>query len=129
MGSTFKGLDIFGSGPHRFAVAKAGQLVVPELSLGQQGSGSVYLGLLEPKVIVTGRLVASSESGLWALRDAVTALLVDPPAPGTLVDHHGRTWTEMSFVSFEAEDRTDRGRTRSLGYTAVFLNFLIYPKP
>lgn len=127
MASSFKGIDLFGSGPHRFAVKKQGQLVVPELSLGGSISGSLYLGMLEPSVIVTGRLVAADESGLWTLRDAVAAQLLDPPDPGTLVDLHGRTWNDMSFVTFEAGDRTDRGRVVSIAYTAVFLDFRQYP--
>lgn len=127
MGSTFKNLPLFDSGPHRFAVGRQGQLVVSELSLGGLGSGSLYLGLVELSVTVTGRLVAASESALWALRDAIAAQLVDPPAPGTLVDHHGRAWTGMSFVRFEPADRTDRGRVWSLAYTAVFLRFKTYP--
>src|SRR5690349_17593874 len=112
--STFKGLDLFGSGPHRFALRKQGQLVVPELSLGSAVSGSLYLGPLETCVVVTGRLVAADDAALWALRDAITAQLLDPPAPGTLVDHHGRTFSDMSFITFEPADRTDRARVVSL---------------
>ena len=127
MASSFKGLDLFGSGPHRFAVKKQGQLVVPELSIGGAISGSAYLGPLEPAVIVTGRLVAADEAGLWTLRDAVAAELLDPPDPGMLVDLHGRAWNDMSLVTFEPGDRTDRGRVVSLSYTAVFLDFRTYP--
>ncbi|MCC6659577.1 MAG: hypothetical protein IT437_01695 [Phycisphaerales bacterium] len=127
MASSFKGLDLFGSGPHRFALRKQGELVVPELSLGSAISGSLYLGPLETCVVVTGRLVAASDAALWALRDAVTAELLDPPAPGTLIDHHGRTWTDMSFITFEPEGPTDRGRLVTLAYTAVFLDFRTYP--
>lgn len=127
MASSFKALNLFGSGPHRFAVKKQGQLVVPELTLGSAIAGSKYLGLLELSVVVTGRLVAATDAALWTLRDAIVAQLLNPPTPGTLIDHHGRTWTDMSFVSFEPEGRTDRGRQVTLAYTATFLDFNTYP--
>jgi hypothetical protein len=128
MPSSFKGLDLFGSGPHRFAVARQGQAITSELFATPPASGSLYLGLAELAVTVAGRLVAASEAALWALRDAITAQLLDPPAPGTLVDLHGRTWSDLSFVSFAPADRTDRGRVWSLAYEARFLKFRVYPQ-
>lgn len=122
MPSTFKSLALF-AGPHRFALARQGQLVVSELVLGGFGPSTYPLGLVELEVIVTGRLVASSESALWALRDAMAAELLDPPTPGTLVDAHGRVWEEMSFHSYIEGDRTDRGRVRSIAYEARFRRF------
>jgi hypothetical protein len=122
--SSFKGLDVFGSGPHRFHLARQGEDVVPNFVLGTAGSGSTPVGPIELDVIVTGRLVAASESALWTLRDAITAQIADPPVPGTLIDNHARTWTDMSFITYEEADRTDRGRTWSIGYTATFRRFL-----
>lgn len=122
MPSTFKSLALF-AGPHRFALARQGQLVVSELVLGGFGPSTYPLGLVELEVVVTGRLVASSESALWALRDAMTSELLDPPTPGTLVDAHGRTWDDMSFHSYIEGDRTDRGRHRSITYEARFRRF------
>ncbi len=123
MSSSFKGLDLFGSGPHRFVTAKRGQLVLSHLALDVFDAGSAPLGLLELDIIVRGRLVAASESALWTLRDAVTAQLLHPPTPGTLVDLHGRTWADMSFISIQESDRVDRGRAWSVEYTAVFRRF------
>lgn len=122
MPSTFKSLALF-AGPHRFAVGRQGQLVVSELVLGGFGPATYPLGLVELEVVVTGRLVAASEAALWALRDAMAAELVDPPTPGTLVDSHGRAWSEMSFHSYTEGDRTDRGRERSIAYEARFRRF------
>lgn len=123
MPSSFKSLPLFSSGPHRFAVEMQGQLVVPKLRLGIQMSGSGWLGLEEPTILLTGRLVASTESALWALRDAITAQLVEPPVAGTLIDNAGRSFAQMSFISFTPSDRTDRGRVFSLAYTARFRRF------
>ncbi len=118
--SSFKGANLFGSGPHRFAIGKQGELAVPAYVIGGGGSGSTLLGPIEPEVTVTGRLVADSESALWALRDAITAQLSHPPTPGTLTDQRGHTWTGMTFLTFTEGDRTDRGRTASVMYKAVF---------
>jgi len=121
--SSFKGIDLFGSGPHRFSIGKRGELVVSHFALGVFDGGSAPLGLLELDVIVRGRLVAASESALWTRRDAVTAELIHPPTAGTLIDLHGRTWTGMSFISYQEADRVDRGRAWSVAYTAVFRKF------
>lgn len=124
MPSTFKSLALF-AGPHRFALAKQGHLVVADFALGGYGPNSYPLGLVELEVIVTGRLVAASESALWTLRDAMAAQLLDPPTPGTLVDTHGRTWEGMSFHTYIEGDRTDRGRMRSIAYEARFRRFSV----
>ncbi|MBS0188988.1 MAG: hypothetical protein JSS51_13050 [Planctomycetes bacterium] len=121
--SSFKSLNLFGSGPHRFALEAQGQLVVPKLRLGYQVSGSAWLGLEELTVRVTGRLIAPSESALWSLRDAITAQLLHPPTPGILIDNSGRSYTQMSFIDFEEADRVDRNRVCSMGYSARFRRF------
>jgi hypothetical protein len=128
MPSSYKSLNLFGSGPHRFALARQGQALQSELFATPPGPGTRYLGLVELQVIVTGRLVAADEAGLWALRDAIIDEVVDPPAPGTLIDLHGREWEDMSFVGFIAADRTDRGRVVSIGYEAKFVKFREYPQ-
>jgi hypothetical protein len=128
MPSSFKSLDLFGSGPHRFAVGREGQVLSSELFLPTPGPGTLYRGLAELHVTITGRLVAATEPALWALRDAISAELLDPPAPGALIDLHGRTWADMSFVGFTPGDRTDRARGISLPYEARFLRFRVYPQ-
>jgi hypothetical protein len=128
MPSSFKSVDLFGSGPHRFAVARRGQAISSELFDSPPQPGSHYYGLIELEVAVTGRLVAASESALWALRDAIAAQLLDPPEPGTLVDLHARSWPDLSLISFTPADRTDRGRAVSLAYEAKFRKFRVYPQ-
>ncbi len=125
MSSTFNGLGLFNSGPHRFAPLAQGESVVPNYVLGSgPPNGSTPQGPVELDVVVTGRLVAGSESALWARRDAITAQLQHPPVTGSLVDHHGRNWAGMSFIGFEEAPRTDRGRVASLAYKAVFRRFI-----
>lgn len=128
MPSSFKSLDLFGSGPHRFAIARQGQALQSELFSTPPGPGTSYFGLVELQVIVTGRLVAADDAALWALRDAITDELLEDPVPGTLIDLHGREWEDLSFVGFVAADRTDRGRVVSMGYEAKFVKFHEYPQ-
>lgn len=120
MSSSFKGINLFGSGPHRFSIGRQGQLLTVDFFSGLPGGGSSPQGALDLEVVVTGRLVANSESALWALRDAIVAQMDDPPTPGTLVDTHGRSWSDMKFVGLEEGDRTDRGRVWSMSYKASF---------
>ncbi len=124
MASSFKGLNLFGSGPHRFARSTQGQLLIADVQLGSFTPKSNPFGLVELEIVVRGRLVASSESALWTLRDAITAQLQDPPAQGTLIDHTSRSYADMSFVRFDEGLRTDRGRVFSISYTARFRRLL-----
>ncbi len=125
--STYKGLDLFGSGPHRFAEGLRGQVTDSELFRSPPESGSRYLGLGEFTVTVRGRLVAATKAELWDAVDAVAAEVVDPPEPGTL-DAGARSWDGLSFVGFAPADRVDRGREFSLAYEATFLRFREYPQ-
>ena len=126
MASSFKGKDLFGSGPHRFGQDRQGHLMISWMSMGSYQPGTIALGLVELDVRVTGRLVASSESALWTLRDAVVAELEETPTTGTLIDLHGHQWPGMTFIDFREEERTDRGRVWSMGYEAVFRKIRVY---
>lgn len=118
--TSFKSNDLFGSGPHRFRQGRQGQLLIAGQAVGLYSPQTFAQGLVELEVIVSGRLIAPDDATLWTLRDAIVAELLHPPAPGTLIDHHGRQWTDMSFVHYDEADRTDRGRDVSLAYTATF---------
>ena len=121
--STFNGQNIF-VGPHRFTVGEQGQVLIPLVSQGALDPASIAIGLREVVVTVTGRLVATTEAGLWTLRDAVTSLLTNPPTAADLVDSHGHTWEDFHFVSFKEGERTDRGRVVSVEYVATFRKLL-----
>ncbi len=125
MSSSFKGLDLFGSGPHRFHMAKQGLYIVALRAFADPSiPGSAAFGDVELEVIVRGRLVAATESALWTLRDAITAQATFSPIAGTLIDAHGRTWNDMTLWCYEEEDRTDRGREISIAYEARFRRFV-----
>jgi hypothetical protein len=122
MASSFKGLDLFGSGPHVFEVGRQGRRVVSLSAVGGDPSlaGTFESGDWEPRVEVTGRLQAGSESALWALRDAIAAQAAFGVSGGDLIDQHGRAWSSMKLLEVNWGSAVDRGRVLSIGYTAEF---------
>ena len=126
MGSSFKGVDLFGSGPHRFSLDRQGHLVISAFGgFGDFSPDTFPIGLVELEVVVTGRLVAASESALWTRRDAIVAQFEDSfePTPGALVDQAGRSFADMVIFDYVEDDRVDRGRAWSVGYEARFRRF------
>ena len=115
-------------GPHRFHQGSRGRCWSTAGVVGLFGPRTFAQGLRELEVIVTGRLIAQSESALVdiARRDHRSAAA--PADAGTLIDLHARQWIDMSFVSFIEQERTDRGREWSLAYSATFRN-MIDPSP
>jgi hypothetical protein len=118
--SSFKGLDIFGSGPHRTAFGRQGYLVTLDFFGGVPGGGSTNQGLQDLDIFIRGRLIASSESALWTLRNGIRAQLATTPTPGTLVDTAGRSWADMTLISYREGGRRDRGRVFSMRYEVQF---------
>jgi hypothetical protein len=119
MSSSYKGIDLFGSGPHRFRRDVEGQLMVPAFEFSPM-PGWTSLGTVTPVVLVEGRLSAGSAAGLRTLIDAIRAQLLLWPEPGTLVSADGTSWVEMSFGRFEPTGPAAYGRTVSQGYVARF---------
>lgn len=121
MASSFNGVGLFNSGPHRFKVGASGSQILVNSRINAFAPGSTAIGALEPEVRVIGRLEATSEIGLNALLATIAAQVNSPPTRGALVDHHGRTYADMDFVMFTPGDRVDRGRVISLAYEARFV--------
>lgn len=119
--SSFKGLNLFGSGPHTFRCGPRGQLVTLDYLSGG-GSGSTAQGLTDWTIEVAGRLVANSTGALGTLRDAIIAQVeaAATPVPGTLIDNAGRSFSGLSLVRYEELGPTDHGRSVSVAYRAVF---------
>ncbi|MFK7884868.1 MAG: hypothetical protein AB8F26_11875 [Phycisphaerales bacterium] len=120
--SSFKSLDLFGSGPHRFTVGREGRRVVSLAAVAGDPSlaGTFSSGDQELRITVRGRLVADSESDLWDLRDDIVAEAGSTASAGTLADGNGQSWTGLKLIEFEPGGPTDRGRVFSLGYNAEF---------
>lgn len=126
--SEFAGVDLFGSGPHGFAVGRRGVIVVPEWVVSGLDFADTddALALAEEavEITVTGRLVAEDEDDLWDLRQAIVdAAKLDGgglPVGGTLEDNDGREWSGMTLVRYEERGGVDRGAWWSIGYSCVF---------
>ena len=125
MAGLFDGVDLFGPGPHRYAILPRGIESQPRWRItgNSTHSGTLPIGQLELEVVVTGRLVAASESALWSLREAVAGAARFVDGASTLVDDRGRSFPSMWFISYAEADRVDVGRVWSIGYTASFRDF------
>lgn len=124
---TFDGKQLFGVGPQRVSVRPIGQELLPRFRAIPNAPGLQPIGVLDYVVLVSGRLVESSEELLWSLRDEISQELTDPPEPGQLEDGLGRVLGELRFISFATGDRTDRGREVSLEFEATFIAFRHWP--
>jgi hypothetical protein len=118
MGSSYKGIDLFGSGPHRFSVLREGELVVAAYLLGGGGAGGQVVGKLDIQVVVRGRLAGRDDAAVWSVRDALSAQAGSDA--GTLIDLRGHRWERMTLVNVEWADRVDHGRVVSIEYAATF---------
>jgi len=122
MGSSYKGVDLFGSGAHRFVIDRQGRRVISLAAIANDASvaGSVEFGDLELRIEVRGRLVALDDAGLWVLRNALMGEAVSTVGSGVLFDQQGHQWATMKLLTVEEDGATARGRVVSVGYTAVF---------
>ena len=122
MASTFAGLSLFNSGPHRFWLGRTGRFVRGPFETPFELAVSTDEGKRELQIVQLGRLVATNNAALWTLVEAVRTE-AELPRTGTLIDHTGKQWTNMTLVSFEPGRRIDRGRAFSMTYRAVYLRF------
>lgn len=118
--SSIDGQSLFDSGPHRFVIRSVGTLYFPPLSLDFLQTSTELIGPIELAIRQTGRLVSTTESGLWSLVDAIKSA-GESQLNGTLIDNAGQSWTDMTFLRFRPDDRVDRGRVISLAYTADYI--------
>lgn len=123
MASTFAGLSLFNSGPHRFTLARCGRVVrgpfETPLDLPQstdEGRG------IELRIQQFGRLIAPTNAELWTQIEAIRAE-AEARRTGTLIDHHGKQWLAISLITFEPARRIDRGRVFSVSYRCTYLKF------
>lgn len=125
MTGTFDGVDLFGSGPARYAVRPRGIESQPRWRItgNSTHSGTLPIGQRELEIVVTGRLVAATESALWTLREAVADAAKFADGASTLVDDRGRSFASMWFIDYTEADRVDAGRVWSIGYTASFRDY------
>ncbi|MFG0305680.1 MAG: hypothetical protein ACF8Q5_05645 [Phycisphaerales bacterium JB040] len=124
--TTFRGIDFFGSGPHRVVQgAREQTLVAYWVIFGQaydDSTGTESQGDDDVVVTVRGRLVGATEADLWDAREALMAEVQRgvPAKRGDLVDADGRVWADLVLVGYAEDGPIDRGRVWSVGYSATF---------
>ena len=123
--STFRGIDFFGSGPHRVVQGAREQALVPFwviFGFGyDDGSGTESQGDDDVQIRVRGRLVGATEADLWAARDALMQEVkqASPAKKGALVDCDGRSWADLVMVAYVEDGPIARGRVWSVGYSVT----------
>ena len=103
-------------------LGRLGRRIVSESTLTGDPTepGAAEWGDLETRVEVRGRLVSSSDSGLWNLRDDIIEQAESTVGSGTLIDEHGHSWDDVKLLTYEETGAVRRGRKVSVGYVAVF---------
>ncbi len=118
---TWNGTNLFGSGPHRVRLERSGRDYLPP-GVGDNFNGfTLDLGPLEVRLVQTGRLVAGTESALFALADAVRAVAEGQTA-GTLALPGVRTWPDVRMMRFASTGPVDRGRLVSMPYEILYID-------
>ena len=123
MGSTFDGLSLFDSGPHRFSLGRVGRYLRYPFTAGSFASQITVETVREVVIVQRGRLVGATPGAVWAQWDAIRTL-AEQPRTGPLVDHDGVVWTNMTMLEVRHADRMDRGRAVSLGYEITYIRLV-----
>jgi hypothetical protein len=97
--SSFKGLDLFGSGPHAFRVHGVGLREATEALPGADGVRVTALGVGPRRIDQAGRLFADRVDELQAQLDRIEAAM-DGEA-GELVDDLGRRFDHVLMLAFD----------------------------
>ncbi|MEM1166365.1 MAG: hypothetical protein AAGI30_08765 [Planctomycetota bacterium] len=117
--STWRGEDLFGSGPHRFAVGPVGLLVrEPFRSPNELAVWDRY-GPLAVVVVQTGRLVAPTSSELMALWGAIWSA-AEADQTGMLVDDTGLEYPSMVMQRAQMTGPPAHGTHWSVGYEVTY---------
>lgn len=116
MAGTFDGSGMFTSGPARFVDGWLGQGFDYPRSGNNSTGFFATSGVLARGVTQTGRLVATTSSALQAFIDTIKAT-AEAETTGDLVSPDGRSWEDITMLRIRFDDRVDRGRVFSVGYT------------
>lgn len=117
--SSFKGQNLFGSGPHCFAVGGLAERHEATEQPGVDGATVTPLGRGARRIEQTGALAADNPVGLVQQFEAIEAAM-DGMA-GQLVDDVGRVHEGVLLVSFEPRPMGRVGRRWACDYTARYL--------
>jgi len=117
--SSYDGLNLFGSGVHRFHVSSASVRAVERGIPGLDGVRVCVLGRNARRMKQAGRLVASTLAEFNLLIDAIDAVMDGRAA--TLVDDQDVAHESMVLVRFDRRDSVVAGRVVSVEYEIEYV--------
>ena len=116
--SSYKAMNLFASGPHRFVVHGRSQRHVVHEAPDADGAAITTLGLAGRRIDQFGSLAADDLAGLQAQLDAIEAAM-DGEA-GDLVDDLGRTHGNVLLLQFAPGEIGRLGPRLVVDYTARY---------
>ena len=119
MKCTYRGLDLFGSGPCRVVVHGRSQRHAAHERPGFDGATITTLGRTARRIEQTGALVGDTIGQLQSQLDAIEAAM--DGEPGELVDPYGRTHAEALMIRFEPGEIARHGPRLTVDYTIDYL--------
>lgn len=112
--SSYRGKDLFGSGPHRFAIGGVAQRTAEHVSPGVDGARRTPLGKSARPIEQTGTLLADDVASLDAQRHAIEVEL--DGRTGDLVDDLGRAHGGVVMLALDTDPIRRVGPRYALDY-------------
>lgn len=113
--SSYKGNNLFASGPHRFEIGGVAQRTVERALPGADGVRLSAMGRTGRSITQMGTLIADDIAGLDALTAAIESSL--DGESGELIDDLSRRWTDVVMLAFEPEHTRRIGVRLAVDYT------------
>ena len=117
--SLYRGMDLFGSGPHSFVVRGREQRVAGHVGPGVDGERVTGLGRTGRRIDQRGTLWADDVSAMESLRDRIESVM--DGETGQLVDDLERVHEGVVMLGFEAEAVRRVGVRLAMDYAVRYL--------
>ena len=120
MSSTFAGLQLFDSGPHRFMLTHVGRAVAPPRREMNVTNFTENYAVRELEIEQHGRLVADKIETLSGIIESIR-MHAELGTRGVLVDTQGMTYQDMTLVGFTMREPIAVGRMLSVRYSVRYI--------
>lgn len=117
--ASFKGMNLFGSGPSRFVVHGVSERHAVHERAGADGESVTALGRSTRRIEQIGALTADTVGQLQGQLDAIEAMM--DGQVGELVDAHGRTHSDVMMIRFAPGEIRRFGPRLTVDYTLDYL--------
>lgn len=116
--SSYRGKDLFGSGPHRFTIGGIAARTAVHTMPGVDGVRRTPGGRSPRSIEQRGTLIADDLASLDALRAAIEAELNG--RTGELIDEFNRSHADVVMLTFESKQVRRVGPRYALDYTIEY---------